>query len=197
MNGLYMNISTAIIYLSLGAALASRITDKITRRWVLVTGVLLLSFFIPILDSNPWLWMNGATGELSITSLVLLSGFVMQRLVGVSILSVSTRKHLYFLILLIGILLFPATLGLVRFDPYVLGYSFELSLLLLSLALLYWIQKKQQLSIILLIVVFASVMDLSTSINTWDYFIDPLLWLFSPVLLMLLIKNKDEMKIFS
>jgi len=164
---------------------------------MVVTIVIILSLVIPLVDSNPWLWMNGATGELSITSLILLAGFVLQKLAGHTILSSSTRRQLYFLILLTGSLLFPATLGLTQFDPYVFGYGFELSLLLLSLSILYWILKKQQLSMILLIVVAASVAGISSSQNTWDYFIDPILWLFSPILLINLLIHKKRTSIFS
>ncbi len=197
MNSLLMNISTALIFLALGAGLSALITHKTVWRWMITTVVIILSLVIPVLESNPWLWMNGATGELSITSLLLLAGFVLQKLPGQAILSSSTRRHLYFLILLTGSLLFPATLGLTQFDPYVFGYSFELSLLLLSLSILYWILKKQQLSVILLIVVAASVAGVSSSQNTWDYFIDPMLWLFSPVLLINSLKNKKKTSIFS
>ncbi|GMR06699.1 MAG: hypothetical protein BMS9Abin25_1318 [Gammaproteobacteria bacterium] len=197
MNSLLMNISTALIILALSAGLSALITRKTVWRWMIVTVVIILSLVIPVVGSNPWLWINGATGELSITSLILLAGFVLHKLFGQAILSSSTRRHLYFLILLTGILLFPATLGLTHFDPYVFGYSFELSLLLLSLSVLYWIVKKKQLSLILLIVVVASVAGISSSQNTWDYFIDPMLWLFSPVLLVILLKNKQRTTIFS
>jgi len=197
MNSLLMNISTALIFLALGAGLSALITRKAVWRWMIATVVIILSLVIPVLDSNPWLWMNGATGELSITSLLLLAGFVLQKLSGQAILSSSTRRHLYFLILLTGSLLFPATLGLTQFDPYVFGYSFELSLLLLSLSILYWILKKQQLSVVLLIVVAASIAGISSSQNTWDYFIDPMLWLLSPILLINLLINKKRTSIFS
>ncbi|MFV2004756.1 MAG: hypothetical protein ACC650_06080 [Gammaproteobacteria bacterium] len=197
MNSLLMNISTALIFLSLGTGVSALITQKLTWRWMCVAVVIILSLLIPVMDGNPWLWMNGATGELSITSLMLLTSFILQRLTGTGFLSGSTRRQLYFLILLAGFLLYPATLGLTQFDPYVFGYSFELSLLLLSLAVLYWIERKRQVSVILLIVVAAGVVNISSSQNTWDYFIDPLLWLFSPVLLVLCLKNKQRTTIFS
>jgi len=192
-----MNLSTALVFLGFGSWLSALITRKISLRWVIVTVVIILSLVIPVVDSNPWLWMNGATGVLSFPALILLTGYVIKKLTRLTFLFSSTRRQLYILILLSGVLLYPATLGLIQFDPYILGYSFELSFLLLALSVMYWIIDKRQVSVILLIVVAASVVGVSSSQNTWDYFIDPLLWLFSPVLLFLLLKNKKQTTIFS
>lgn len=192
MSSIMMNISTAFIFLALGTWISSLITRQILWRWLIVAVVLILSLGIPVVDSNPWLWINGATGELSIVSLILLAGFILRKLAGCGFLSSSTRIHLYILMLLAGILLFPATLGLTQFDPYVLGYGFEISLLLLSLSILYWIFKQRQIAMILLIVVAAGEAGILSSFNGWDYFIDPLLWLFSPVLLIILLIEKRK-----
>lgn len=197
MNIILMNLSTALVFLGFGAWLSAQITRKISLRWVIVTVVIILSLVIPVVDSNPWLWMNGATGVLSVPALILLTGYVLKKLTRLTFLFSSTRRQLYFLILLTGVLLYPAALGLIQFDPYILGFSFELSFLLLALSVMYWILNKRQVSVILLIVVAASVVGISSSQNTWDYFIDPVLWLFSPVLLAISFKNKQRTTIFS
>ena len=187
-----MNISTAFILISLSAWFSSLITQQAKWRWLVVAVVIILSLIIPVVDSNIWLWINGAVGELSIVSLILLAGFILWKLAGWSLLSSSTRLHIYFLILLAGVLLFPATLGLTQFDPYAFGYSFELSLLLLSLSILYWTFNQRQMSIILLMVVAVDKAGILSSINSWDYLIDPLLWLFSPVMLIILLMVKRK-----
>ncbi|GBE07660.1 hypothetical protein BMS3Bbin11_01772 [bacterium BMS3Bbin11] len=192
MSGIMMSISTTFIFLALGTWVSSLITRQTLWRWLIVAVVLILSLSIPVVDSNPWLWINGATGELSIVSLILLAGFILRKLAGCGFLSSSTRIHLYILMLLAGTLLFPATLGLTQFDPYVLGYGFEISLLLLSLSILYWIFKQRQIAMILLTVVAAGEAGILSSFNGWDYFIDPLLWLFSPVLLIILLIEKRK-----
>ena len=192
MSSMMMNISTAFIFLALGTWFSSLITRQTMWRLLVVAVVIILSLIIPVVDSNTWLWINGAVGELSIVSLILLAGFILRGLAGRSLLLPSTRIHLYILILLSGVLLFPATLGLTQFDPYALGYSFELSLLLLSLSILYWIFKQRQISIILLIAVAADEAGVFSSLNIWDYFIDPLLWLFSPVMLIILLMDRRK-----
>ena len=187
MSSLMMNMSTAFILVAFSALMSCLFTRQTMWRWLLVAAVIILSLIIPIVDSNIWLWINGAVGELSIVSLILLAGFILRNLAGWSLLTSSTRLHIYFLIMLAGVLLFPATLGLSQFDPYALGYSFELSLLLLSLSILYWTFNQRQISIILLIVIAVDKMGILSSLNTWDYLIDPLLWLFSPVMLIILL----------
>ena len=183
MNGIIMNFSTALIIFSLGALLATIITRHILWRWLVVSVVIVLSLIIPVVDSNTWLWINGAAGELSVVSMMLLSVFILRKMAVRDLILPSTRIQLYIFILLTGVLLYPATLGLMQFDPYALGYSFGLSILLLSISILYWIFKQQQMAVILLFVVAVKEAGFLTSLNTWDYLIDPLLWLFSPVLL--------------
>ena len=110
--------------------------------------------------------------------------FIIRKLTGFSLTGIYTRVNIYFLIFIAGLLLFPATLGLTQFDPYSLGYRFELSLFLLVLSILYWILQQRQLAIILLIIVAANETGILSSNNTWDYLIDPLLWIISPVMLV-------------
>ncbi|NOY16018.1 MAG: hypothetical protein GXP23_03605 [Gammaproteobacteria bacterium] len=192
MSSLMMNISTGFILLALGAWFSTLITRQYIGRRLFVTAVLIVSLIVPVVDGNLWLWINGAVGELSIMSMILLAGFILRSLAGRGFLLPSTRRHLYFFILLTGALLFPATLGLTQFDPYVLGYGFEISLLLLSFSILYWIFKQRQLAMILWVVVAAGEAGILFSQNTWDYLIDPLLWLVSPFLLLALLLDKRK-----
>ena len=184
MNQLMMNFSTLLIVVACGAFIS--VPAKRPLRWVSVFCLILLSVTVPVAGSNAWLWINGAVGELSLVTLLLLTGFIMRSLVGWNLIEPRTRINLYFLVFLTGSMLYPATLGLSQFDPYTLGYGLELSLLLLSLSILYWIFKQQQVAIILLFVVVAREAGLLSSPNTWDYLIDPLLWLLSPVILIII-----------
>ena len=184
MNQLVMNFSTLLIVASSGALIS--LSAKRQLRWVSVACLIILSISIPVAGSNAWLWINGAVGELSIVTLFLLMGFVVRSLVGWNLIELQSRVYLYFLVLLTGSMLYPATLGLSQFDPYTLGYGLDLSLLLLSLSILYWIFKQQQVAIVLLLVVAARESGFFSSPNTWDYLIDPLLWLLSPVILIII-----------
>lgn len=184
MNTLMMNISTLLIVAAGGVFIGLQFNRPL--RWLSVSCLILLSVTIPVAGSNTWLWINGAVGELSIVSLLFLTGFVLRSLVGWNLIESQTRVYVYFLILLTGSMLYPATLGLSQFDPYSLGYGLDLSLLLLSLSILYWIFKQYQIAIILLLVVAAGETGLLSSLNTWDYLVDPLLWILSPVILIIM-----------
>lgn len=184
MNYLIMNISTLLIVASCGVFISLFFNRAL--RWIAVIILIMLSVLFPVAGSNLWLWINGAAGELSIVTMILLTVFAVRGLTGCSLLEIPARTHLSVLILLTGFLLYPATLGVSPFDPYSLGYGFELSLLLLSLSILYWVFRQQGVAFILLCVVAAREIGILSSVNAWDYLIDPLLWLFSPAILIIL-----------
>jgi len=187
MSHLMVNFNTLLIILAFATFIS--LPFKRPLRWGVVTGLLILSVSIPVAGSNPWLWINGAVGELSILTVVLLTLFILRKLADMHLVECRTRVHLYFLVLLMGFLLYPATLGLSQFDPYALGYGVQLSLLVLSLATLYWVFQQRQVAVLLIIVVAASEIGLLTSLNSWDYLIDPLLWLFTPAILIIMYFN--------
>lgn len=192
MNHLMLNFSTLLII----SACATFISLRLNRgfRWVAVPGLIVLSLIIPVEGGNAWLWISGAVGELSVLTILLLTGFILRSLPGWRLFDARTRGHLYLLVLITGFLLYPATLGLSQFDPYTLGYGFELSLLLLSLSILYWVFNQQQVAIVLVFVVAAGETGILTSHNSWDYLIDPLLWLFTPVLLIIMVISSQRPK---
>jgi hypothetical protein len=183
MASLMINISTMLIITACTSAFL--LTLPMKRRWLIVLAVVFFSL-VPVAGSSLWLWISGAVGELSIVSILVLIAFIVRSLTSGNLLETRSRQQLYFLILIAGFLLYPASLGLSMFDPYTLGFGFELSLFLLVVSMIYWLLKYRQLAVILLIVVAAAAAGILTSVNTWDYLIDPLLWLFSPVLLIIL-----------
>jgi hypothetical protein len=176
-----VNISTLLIITACASVFSFSLPMK--WRWIPVLSILLLSL-IPVAGSNLWFWLSGAVGELSIVTVILLTSFILRRLTAWSLLETGTRQHLYYLLLAAGVLLYPATLGLSMFDPYTLGFGFELSLGLLILSIFYWILNVRQVAVVLLLVVAAEAAGVLISGNTWDYLIDPLLWLFTPSLLI-------------
>ena len=178
-----VNISTLLIMTACASCFSFFLPMK--SRWAIILPVLLFSL-MPIAGSSLWLWINGAVGELSIVTLFVLTSFVLRSLTSRCFLEIRSRQQLYYLVLTAGFLLYPASLGLSMFDPYVLGYSFELALFLLFLSILYWFLKFRQVAVILLLVVAAEATGVLMSSNTWDYLVDPLLWLFSPVLLIIM-----------
>jgi hypothetical protein len=188
-SGLVTTVSALLLITSLAALLTVRL--QLSRRWIAVPVLFGLSVLLPTPGLSIWLWIKGAAGELSIVTLVLLAGYLLRRLAEVSLLHESTRKQLYGIVLIAGLLLYPATLGLTAYDPYRIGFTPWLDVILLVLVIVYWLLQRQQVALVLLAVVAANELGVLASINTWDYLLDPLVWLASPVLLgKLLIQDR-------
>jgi hypothetical protein len=183
MASLMTNISTLLIIMACASVFSLFLPMK--RRWAIVLPVVFFSL-LPLAGSSLWLWISGAVGELSIVTVLLLTAFTVRSLSPGILLETNSRQQLYYLVLISGFLLYPASLGLSMFDPYILGFGFELSLFLLLLSIIYWLLKFHQVAMVLLIVVAAEAAGVLMSANTWYYFFDPLLCLFTPVLLIIL-----------
>ena len=117
--------------------------------------LMLLIAIIPFADTSIWLWMRGLIGDLSILSVVLLTGYLGFHVTGREVLDRKTRSALYVTAFTGGLLLYPATLGLSLYDPYRLGYGLILAFVLLGLSVLLWFAKRQLAAVALVIVVLA------------------------------------------
>jgi hypothetical protein len=125
-------------------------------------------------------YLRGVIGDLSIVTQLLLAGFLVgyvaqhqvrdeRQLCAVMVAALAGAAFLY-----------PAALGLVRFDPYALGYDSLLFVAALAaLTLLAWYLRFEWLAACLLVAVSARVAGVLESRNVWDYLIDPLLALYA------------------
>ena len=115
-------------------------------------------------------YVRGVTGDLSVTTLVLLSvGF----LGGVE---PKERRALSVLVVLGALFLYPMALGLGSFDPYRLGFvPSGLLAALFVVAVLAWLRQFHVLLLCILVAVSSHALELMESWNLWDYLVDP--WL--------------------
>ena len=155
-------ILCVVLLLAAAGAFISGFAGLRKYRWVGMMLMLLIAI-IPFAGTSIWLWMRGLIGDLSILSFVLLTGYLGFHLTGKEVLDRKTRSAFYATAFTGGLLLYPATLGL---------------------SVLLWFAKRQLAAVVLVIVVLADQAQLMTSINTWDYFIDPLVWIISPFMLV-------------
>ncbi len=172
-----------VLLLAAAGAFISGFAGLRKYRWVGMMLMLLIAI-IPFAGSSIWLWMRGLIGDLSILSVALLTGYLGFHVTGKEVLDRKTRSALYAATFTGGLLLYPATLGLSLYDPYRLGYGLILAFVLLGLSVLLWLAKRQLAAVVLAVVVLADQAQLMTSINTWDYFIDPLVWIIAPFMLV-------------
>jgi len=176
-------ILCVVLLLAAAGAFLSGFAGLRKYRWVGMMLMLLIAI-IPFAETSIWLWMRGLIGGLSILSFVLLTGYLGLHVTGKEVLDRKTRSALYATAFTGGLLLYPATLGLSLYDPYRLGFGIILAIVVLGLSVLLWFAKRQLAAVVLVVVVLADQAQLMTSINTWDYLIDPLVWIIAPFMLL-------------
>lgn len=139
---------------------------------MLAAGVALL---VPIGALPLAAYVRSATGDLSISTLVLAGAACIAQLTGRPLIGQRDLRALSWLLAVAALFLYPFALGWTRFDPYALGYGsagFVAALLLVTLAA--W---GARLHLIVLVVTGAALAYLGSayeSRNLWDYLIDPL-----------------------
>jgi hypothetical protein len=122
-------------------------------------------------------YLRGTMGDLSVTTMVLLGAAVLG-LLGRSLLDGKDRAALYGWAVAAGLVLYPLTLGLTRWDPY--GLGFQPHGLVLTMAVIVvglWYSRRRGAALVLTVGVAAFDLGVLESANLWDYLLDP--WLFA------------------
>lgn len=143
-------------------------------RAVLV-GVMLIVALLPFGTLSVAGWVRGITGDLSVTTLVLMCVALYANLSHrtVSRDQVSTASVLT-LVVIFAFALYPCALGIGMFDPYRLGFgNFWFVGGLLLLALVAWNQRYTLVALTLSLAVLAWSVGWYESNNLWDYLLDP------------------------
>ena len=137
-------------------------------------GAMFVLMLIPFHEIPLAAYVRGVTGDLSITTLILLWYALLQPW---CVCIRADAKHHFALLILItlaALALYPMALGVGAFDPYRLGYgNAQFSAALLALALAAWFRKS---TLIVLCIAFATLAWTAgwyESDNLWDYLLDP------------------------
>ncbi len=155
-------------------------TGKLGRFSWAVRGLILLTLvvgaFVPVRGLPIAGYVRGLTGDISITTWILLVGAGFSHMTNRELYSSRSNLVLMFLVLAGGVFLFPMALGLTYFDPYTLGYGSRPFLVVLFVFALWAVQKELYLvALCLSASVLAHLMGLLESRNLWDYLVD--VWL--------------------
>jgi len=130
--------------------------------------------------------VRGVTGDLSVTTLILLSRFILRPVFDWEPLSAGTARALRGLVTAGGLVLYPLTLGLGLWDPYTLGYGEPWFLgFLAAVAAATLFLDLPFVTGCLALGVLAWSLGAFESRNLWDHLLDPLVfaWGFFPLLL--------------
>jgi hypothetical protein len=131
-------------------------------------------------------YVRGGLGDLSITSMVLLLRGLLRPVFRWGPVGARDGLTVQLLVALGGLVLYPAALGLGRFDPYRWGYGDSgLMIALLLLATAAWFLRLHLATSCLALAVLAHAAGWYESRNLWDYLLDPLVsaWGLSALLL--------------
>jgi hypothetical protein len=120
-------------------------------------------------------YLRGTLGDLSVTTMLLLGAAVLQ-MSGWSLLDARARIALYGWVVAAGLVLYPLTLGLTRWDPYTLGFQPRALVLVVAAIVIAWWGRRRGAALVLTGGVAAFDLGVLESSNLWDYLLDP--WLF-------------------
>jgi hypothetical protein len=131
-------------------------------------------------------YVRGATGDLSITTLVLLWCALLKPWCGRVTAEAKHRLALLILIAFAALALYPMALGVGAYDPYRLGYGnpqFVAMLLLLALAAWFW--KSTLIALCIAFATLAWAVGWYESNNIWDYLLDPFVSIYALAAIMI------------
>jgi len=143
-------------------------------RLALLPGAAFVMVLIPFGGMPLAADVRGMTGDLSITTMVLLWCALLRPWCSCFTVEAKQRHALLVLIAFAALVLYPMALGASAYDPYRLGYGDPLFIVaLLLLALVAWLRKS---TLIVLCIAFATLAWAAgwyESDNLWDYLLDP------------------------
>lgn len=118
-------------------------------------------------------YVRGIVGDLSIPTLVLMLVALLRP--HYVVVADKQLRHLYSVLAVAAVCLYPLALGVGLYDPYRLGYSdmlFIATVLLLAIAAL--LIRENLVALCLTLATLAWSLGWYESTNLWDYLIDPL-----------------------
>jgi len=148
---------------------------------VKVATLFIISPFVlyPFVYGPVW-WLRGLTGDLSLTTTVLLVAAVYVKLFDKKLIATKERKLMLWSVVGFGVVFYPLALGVGQLDPYVWGYANVYMLgMVLGLSLLLFLRQYYVFATTLLLAVLAWNVGLLQSVNLWDYLLDPFIFFYA------------------
>lgn len=152
---------------------------RITKpRLAILLGAVFVLLLIPFGTMPIAAYVRGASGDMSITTLVLLWCALLRP--WCSAIKGNHHFALSAMIVLAALALYPMALGVGAHDPYRLGYGDPLFIaVLLLLAMLAWFWKFSMIALCIAFATLAWAVGWYESDNLWDYLLDPFVSLYA------------------
>jgi hypothetical protein len=169
-----LGITLAIIVALLARLPRVRALPLPRRAGVLGAAIVVVS--IPLWGVSAAGFVRGMTGDLSISTLVLLTLALVRSFSGRALVADQDRFAMLRAVMIAAVLFYPLALGLGMFDPYRLGYgNLWFMTALLGLAVWSGLRYSTLLALCVALAVAAWSAGWYESPNLWDYLLDP--WL--------------------
>jgi len=139
---------------------------------------------LPIRQTDVSGFVLGHMGTLSVSMMVLLIFQLLLSWRFVEAFSTAAWRNMNLFWFAIGMILYPAALGLFDEDMYSYGFQNTMSWCVLCVSIAAVICKYRILGISLALSVLAHQLKLQESRNLWDYMIDPWLWIAAAIVLI-------------
>jgi hypothetical protein len=177
--------TSAVVIAAASLLVTTRVRGLTPGRRALTCGGVAILALVPFGDLSLAGYLRGLTGDLSITTLVLLLRAIARQPREPS-LGERGDVALQVVLTATAVALYPLALGLGTFDPYRLGYAspWLLSVLFLA-ALVGWWRRYSLVTWCLALAVLAYSVGWYESNNLWDYLVDPLVGLYALSALLL------------
>ena len=145
--------------------------------------------FIPVEGMPLGRWLHGIDGGLSIPFLAVLLDRGVAAWRARPLLDRPARAAAGWFGLACGISLYPAALGLSGFDPYVLGWTSPVVMLVAAAVAAALVWRGNRFGYVLLVAGLLWQLDVLESENAWDYLVDPIFFLLSPFAIALAVRK--------
>lgn len=158
----------------IGCAVQSLRGLTATKRLAWLPSASMLLSLIPLGELSVGRWIHSFTGFLSLPAIILLAWYSIKPL---SFQNLSDRKllhHYRWLVVILGCLYFPASMGLGDFDPHTLGWQPSFVWIPISLSIVMSGLGQYWLAAIFATAVLAWQWRWLGTGNGWSYLIDPI-----------------------
>ena len=173
-------LSLAAVAIAFSVRLAGRHPSApLPRWWCGLVGLAAAAVaWVPVKGIPLGGYLRGTLGDLSVTTMLLLGAAVLG-MFGRSLLDEKARTALYGWSVAAGLVLYPLTLGLTRWDPYELGFRPRVLVLVVAVAVIVWWRRRRGAALVLTAGVTAFNLGVLESANLWDYLLDPCLFVWA------------------
>ncbi|MDH4233646.1 MAG: hypothetical protein OEV15_00725 [Gallionella sp.] len=156
----------------------------------MATAAVFVAALIPFGGLPLAAYVRGASGDLSITTLVLLWCALLGPWAGCAAADIKHRLALWVLIVLAALTLYPMALGIGASDPYRLGYgNWQFVITLLLVALVAWFRKYYLVALCIALAALAWAVGWYESGNLWDYLLDPFVSIYALAAILIQVVN--------